>query len=236
MRKFIGFFLCCFIPSKKLRGYVREVFYTERGETKNFGGKNNKIILVKNGYEKYVKKIPGCQIFFKGNNNTVKIYEPLKRLHLSVKMYGDSEITIMPSLYLDRRLKIRGMHCCKLYIDSDLSTNSECLIQFSDKTDVYIGKNCMFSDFVEIRTGDGHTITDKDTDTVLNHNKSIYIGESVWVGKYVMILKGSKILNNTVVGARSLVSGVFDKGNVVIAGVPAKIIKQNVNWNRNAPD
>ena len=236
MRKIFGSFLCCFVPSKNARQRIRERFCVDAGKTRNYGGKNNKIILVKNGVEKTVKKIPGCDIKFSGDNNIIKIYEPIRRLHLAAKMYGDSNITIMPSHFIDRRLKIRGMHYCNLFIDSDLSTNSECLLEFADKTDIHIGRDCMFADDVEIRTGDGHKIENAKTGKCINHSKNVYIGNHVWLGKNVMILKGCKISDNSVVGARSVVSGVFDKGGVVIAGVGAKVIKTGINWDRCASD
>ena len=118
MRKIFGSVLCYFIPSKNMRQRIRERFCVVAGRTRNSGGKNNKIILVKNGTEKIVKTVPGCDVKFVGDNNIIKIYEPIKRLHLSVRMYGDSSVVIMPSMHIDRRLKIRGMHYCNLYIDS----------------------------------------------------------------------------------------------------------------------
>lgn len=50
-----------------------------------------------------------------------------------------------------------------------------------------------------------------------------YIGDNVFIGMNAMILMGSKIGNNCIVGACSVVSGSFPD-NVVIAGNPAKII------------
>lgn len=55
--------------------------------------------------------------------------------------------------------------------------------------------------------------------------KAIKIGENVFIGCNSIILKGTQIGDNSVVGAGSVVSGKFP-GNVVIAGNPAKIIKE----------
>ena len=219
-----------------MRERIRDRFYVERGKTKNYGGKTNRIILIENGHEKFVRHVPGCEIVFKGKNNVIKIHGPLKKLQLKVKMYGDSEIVIMPRIYRGRKIRVRGMHYCKLYVGSDLSTNSECLIDFVDKTDVHIGDDCMFSDFIEIRTGDGHVIKDVQTDEVLNHNKSVYIGNHVWLGRGVMVLKGANIPDSSVVGAHSVVTKRFEQNGIVIAGSPARVVKQNITWGRGAPD
>ena len=46
----------------------------------------------------------------------------------------------------------------------------------------------------------------------------------------MVILKGVTIGDNCIIGAGSIVTKPFDKGNVIIAGVPAKIVKENINW------
>ncbi len=57
------------------------------------------------------------------------------------------------------------------------------------------------------------------------HTRAVEIGENVFIGCNCIILKGSKIGNNCVIGAGSVVSGQFED-NCVIAGNPAKVIKK----------
>lgn len=57
--------------------------------------------------------------------------------------------------------------------------------------------------------------------------KPIIIGDGCFIGANSIILKGTKLGRNCVVGAGSVVSGVFPD-NVIIAGNPAKIIKDNI--------
>ena len=54
----------------------------------------------------------------------------------------------------------------------------------------------------------------------------IEIGEGCFIGANSIILKGTTLGNNVVVGAGSVVHGTFPD-NVIIAGNPAKIIKGN---------
>ena len=65
---------------------------------------------------------------------------------------------------------------------------------------------------------------------IINHAKFIEIGNHVWIAKQVTVLKNTKILDNTVVGCNSVVAKQFDKSNIVIAGNPARIIKENIKW------
>ena len=56
--------------------------------------------------------------------------------------------------------------------------------------------------------------------------RSITIGDGCFIGANSIILKGTTLGKNCVVGAGSVVSGIFPD-NVIIAGNPAKIIKEN---------
>jgi acetyltransferase-like isoleucine patch superfamily enzyme len=55
--------------------------------------------------------------------------------------------------------------------------------------------------------------------------KPISIGEGTWLGLHSVILPGTHIGKNCVVGANAVVKGIFPD-YCVIAGVPAKIVKQ----------
>lgn len=56
--------------------------------------------------------------------------------------------------------------------------------------------------------------------------KPIYLGEKCWIGMNSMILPGVTLGPHTIVGAGSVVIDSFEKGNCVIAGNPAKIVKK----------
>jgi len=56
--------------------------------------------------------------------------------------------------------------------------------------------------------------------------KNIMIGDNCWIGMNSIILPGVELGNHTVVGAGSVVTRSFPLGYVVIAGNPAKIIKE----------
>ena len=48
-----------------------------------------------------------------------------------------------------------------------------------------------------------------------------------------IILKGVTIPDNSIVATGSIVTREFKDKNVLIAGNPAKIIKEGVDWSRN---
>lgn len=96
-------------------------------------------------------------------------------------------------------------------------------------TGITIGKDCLFSSDVHFRTGDSHSILDLQGRRI-NSSEDIVLGDHVWVGTKVTCLKGARVPDHCIIGACALVTGKFDQPNCVLAGVPAKIAKQDVDW------
>lgn len=64
----------------------------------------------------------------------------------------------------------------------------------------------------------------------INNDSPIIIGEHVWIGCHSLVLKGSSIGHNSVVGAGSVVAGHITAGNCIYAGIPAKLIRRDIEW------
>lgn len=59
---------------------------------------------------------------------------------------------------------------------------------------------------------------------------TINIGNHVWIGSSVFVYKGTIIPNGCVIAANSVVRGIFEEENTLIAGNPAKVVKKNISW------
>lgn len=94
---------------------------------------------------------------------------------------------------------------------------------------ISIGNDCLFSSEITLRTGDSHSILNAASARI-NHARDIQICNHVWICYRVLITKGALISENSVVGTGSVVTRQFSTPNVVIAGVPATVIKENINW------
>lgn len=99
--------------------------------------------------------------------------------------------------------------------------------------DILIGKNCMISYDVEIRNTDSHRMIDSTTKGWINKGKKVEIKDNVWIAMRAIVLKGSKIEKNSIIGAGSIVSGEISKNSVAV-GNPAKVIKNGVEWSRDS--
>jgi maltose O-acetyltransferase len=89
---------------------------------------------------------------------------------------------------------------------------------------IRLGDNGRIGDNVAIFDADFHELDPATRDRSAGVVKPVVIGNNVWIGSRVMILKGVTIGDNAVIGAMSLV--VKDvPANSIAAGVPAKVIR-----------
>lgn len=106
------------------------------------------------------------------------------------------------------------------------------MLLVDEAASIDIGKDCMLSTEIIIRTGDMHSVLDAETGERLNHARDVRLDDRVWVGRAVQILKGSHLKSETVVAACSVVTKEFLEGNCVVAGAPAKVVKKGILWDR----
>lgn len=115
----------------------------------------------------------------------------------------------------------------KLLIGDNVSIGQYCHIGCINRIEigngVLIGSRVLIEDHSHGNTVyfDYRTPTQRD----LISKEKIIIGDNVWIGDGCVIMPGVNIGNNCIVGANSVVTKSFPK-NVVIGGVPAKIIRE----------
>lgn len=90
--------------------------------------------------------------------------------------------------------------------------------------EISIGNDVVISENVLIRDNDGHKIVGKESG-----KEHIKIGNNVWIGVNVTILKGVTIGDGAIIAAGSVVTKDIPE-RCLAAGVPAKVIKTDVQW------
>ena len=164
-------------------------------------GKNNQLIIGKGC------RLTGCKVEFFGDGNQVFIDHDCNGRTIDIWIGDGSRIEIGNHSHFVGDIHIAAIEGKK----------------------VHIGEKCLFSSEIVLRTSDSHSIMDMENNRI-NPAENVWIDDHVWVGQQVMILKGAKIGKDSIVGTRALVTGKEFPSNVVLAGSPAKVIKESVHW------
>lgn len=114
----------------------------------------------------------------------------------------------------------RYLNSC-ITFGNNVSTNNNIFICAANQ--IAIGDNTRIGQNVTIMDFEAHGINPIKRSEV-GEIGEVKIGENVWIGNNVIILKNSIIGENSIVAAGAVLSGNFPN-NVIIGGVPAKIIK-----------
>jgi acetyltransferase-like isoleucine patch superfamily enzyme len=115
---------------------------------------------------------------------------------------------------------------------------SEARIEIGDRTEfnnnvmlvsegegIRIGRDCMFGAGTEIFDSDFHDLDPALRNSGTHKTAAVEIGDDVFMGMGVKILKGVTVGSGSVIGAGAVVTGPIPAG-VVAAGNPARVIRE----------
>ncbi|MBR0660776.1 acyltransferase [Neoroseomonas oryzicola] len=152
-----------------------------------------------------------------------------QRGRLVVSAAADSTVDMAARCFFNG-LTIRVNAKGAIHIAPDCTFNGAELVAF-DGPSIRIGRDCMFSSEIRATTTDHHVIRDAATGEQINLPSDIVIGDHVWIGRGVQLLKGAAIGEGSVIGARSLVTGEIAPHSLAL-GVPAKVVRSGIVWER----
>lgn len=205
------------------------------------GERGNRFILHKeNGTIEEFPDLNGLKVVFYGKNHTLELWEPInfKPTDYSQSLFqfwgNNNRVTIKKSNKLIKHLMISMQkENNELFIDEELGVET-LFLESGDTSNnkITIGRDCLIAKNVNIMADDFHTVYDiNNPENVLNKpEQGITIGNHVWITRDASILKGVTIPDNTIIANKSIVTKSFTKENTFIGGIPAKVIKENVNW------
>ncbi len=119
--------------------------------------------------------------------------------------------------------RIQGIKNIKISSNETLiscAVSGGCYFTAFEGTELEIGEGTYFAFNVCLQTGNHLAMTLDKYETA-----SIKIGKNCWLGNGAVVVAGVTIGDNVVVGANSVVTHSFPS-NVIIAGAPAKIIRE----------
>ena len=203
---------------KIFRLKISTLYYNKviKGERKS----KSAILLFKKGYFKIHKtakiNIQNGKLLF---NKSLNVLEPFPSL---LEMQSKSVLDIKNGFQVCPGCHIVVTHGSTLKLGSGyINRNSKikCYNNIEIGEDVAISENCTIWD------SDAHTMKDSI------NTKPVKIGNHVWIGTNSIILKGVTIGDGAVIAAGSVVNKDIPT-RVLAGGVPAKVLKENIEWEK----
>lgn len=175
------------------------------------------------------KELSHSSIKINGNNNT--IYSNGIVQHTNINIIGNNNrITLKDNCRLCNSELIIRADNAEFILGERSNILEGYFICQGNNNYIHIGNDCLFAHNVEIWNSDTHIITDLKGE-IINKSKPIKIGDHVWLGKYVKVLKGVTIGENSVVGMNSMVTRDIP-ANTINAGIPSRTVRNDINWSK----
>lgn len=169
-----------------------------------------------------------AQIVFNGDNNTISIGENCTFNSALIRVGSNCQITIGDKCRL-AKIDVFMAKSAHLFVGRQVSCTWESRVYAHEPSTIEIGSDCLIANGALITSSDMHSIIDVASGTRINKASDIHIGDHVWLAEEVNVMKGSLIGNDTVIGARSIVTGEIPN-NCVAVGSPAKVVKTGTTW------
>ena len=190
-----------------------------------------------NFLDKRVKRLSGKIIPYK---ESIFILDKTAKIQLRgslltnancIKRNGRSTI-----IRLDKNATLKTEGSFSIYYDCDIIVFENGTLELGSgffnsnvkircKNSIKIGNKVAISHDVTIMDSDAHNVNYEG----YQMTKPITIGDNVWIGSRALIMKGVNIGDGAIIAAGSVVTKDVS-ANSMVAGVPAKVIKENLKW------
>ena len=165
---------------------------------------------------------------------TASIYMGTGKLILNASWCDANPFKTLFSMKKHSSLIVHGSF--SVYSNADISVNEDATLEIGSGfinhgarihcfSRITIGNNVYIGEDVSIKDSDGHEIIGSNKPMT----SPITIKDHVWIGTKVTIIKGVTIGDGSIVAAGSVVTKDVPAHSLV-AGVPAKVVKQDVSW------
>lgn len=143
-------------------------------------------------------------------------------------MQPESTLVLGDKICVCKGTSIRIDKYGKVKIGNDTRINKNCFIRSTQL--IEIGEKSSIGWNVTINTTDGHDLWIDGKATV--KDAPIKIGNHSWIGSNVTICKNVVIAPCTVVAQNSLVTKSIKSERCLVGGIPSKLLRGNVDWQR----
>jgi maltose O-acetyltransferase len=157
--------------------------------------------------------------------NSARFNQPVLLTGLGRITLGKCGLGVWPSpYYLNGYIHIEARNPeAEVIIGDGVFINNNAVIM-ADRARISIGRNTLIGTEFTVYDSDFHELHPERRMSNNHATASVTIGENVFIGSRVTVLKGVVIGDNSVIAAGSVISSNIPC-NVIAGGLPAKIIK-----------
>lgn len=172
----------------------------------------------------------GSRIQIVGKGNRLTLEKGSMLLNSLVRITGNNnEVVLKANCYISgAELWVEDNGCVIEIGESTYVGHHSHLACTGDGCRLIVGANGMISSYVQIRTGDSHSILNLEGARI-NPEQHVTIGEHCWIGEGAKVLKGVTLEGDNIVATGAIVTQSFGE-NLLIGGIPAGVLKENVTW------
>lgn len=207
-------------------GVLRKAVYIWRNIQNRHSFKHGKYNVIENGGGQKVNS----RIQITGNGNKVILEKSALLLNSLIKISGNNNLVVLKanSYVSGVELWVENNNCELSIGERTFVGHHSHLACTENGSKLLVGCDGMISSYVQVRTGDSHSIVDMEGNRI-NKAQSVFIGDHCWLGEGSKVLKGVTLEGDVVVSTGAIVTKSYGK-NVLLGGVPAKVLKENINW------
>ena len=148
-----------------------------------------------------------------------------------ITVEGKSELRIDRKLKMHNGAKIRVRKGGKLEIGKNFGMSNGCVVTAYDH--IEIGDNVMLGPNVLIYDQDHDYRAEGGVAAMKFKTAPVVIGNNVWIGANTLILRGTTIGDNSVVGGGTVIKGEYPPNSVIVQKRTTEVIKQHDGANQS---
>lgn len=183
---------------------------------------NFKVMKLKRG--QIVLDAPLRKNFFFGDCGSVGLQEFKGGLYLD----DGAKLYLKTMCVISQGTVLRCDKNATIELGKNFYCNKNCYLRSSEK--IVFGDECSLGWNVQLNDNGGHVV--KYNGKTSKQKGSITIGNHVWLTSNTIVTKDVNIADGCIVAQGGIVTKSITEPNSLVAGIPAKVIKNNVEWKK----
>ena len=170
-----------------------------------------------------------CNLELSGPGHTLIVEAGARLWDVTLRLIGENHTCVIGA-----GARLRGGHFLLEDSGGRLEIGAETtmfapMVVVSEGGSIRVGRQCLVAYGLDLRNSDGHSVLDAATRERVNPPADTTIADHVWLGNNCQVLKGVTVGTHSIAAARSVITKSVPP-HTLVAGVPAKVIREGVDW------